>query len=509
MTTANAQPAPSLTHRTTSGAAWGMAGALVNQVAGLVVQTALTYLLTRAEYGTYGKAFSLLTFAMLLQQVGFTEILLRRRNRLHLWATPAFWFSITLGVAGSVLMAAAAAPVGRLYEDPLLATLVLLASPLPLVRSFNAIPAAALSEQMRFRAHYSLMVAWGLAASLLTLALALLGLGAKSFILAFLIADPIYACALWLTARPRVRAGVRPRRWRFLARDLAFVFGSNAARWARASTDPLILGLFATRDVVGLYFFGFSMVIQIVRVVTLNLAGVLLPALNRLSDDPPRQVAAFLRAARVLMLIGAPLCVGLAASGTLFVRVFLNAEKWRDLPPVLGVLGLGVVFRLLDEPVQSLISAQGRFRLGFRLSVISAVAYIALCAAGSSTGVAINTALAAATYYAIAGPVLLAIAVRPGGGTPAQALRVFGVPFLLSVVAIGPWYFLEPLVPGQGRWRDAGALAGLIVASAATYAGLLVLLRPAGFSELLHRAGAVAPGPAGRALRTLAARAGA
>src|SRR5262249_24637550 len=178
-----------------------------------------------------------------------------------------------------------------------------------------------------------------------------------------LLAEPIYLLVMWRISGARVRGGPRPARWLVLARDLRFVFGSNVARWIRTSIDPLILGLFASASVVGVYFFAQIMVVQIIRVVTLNLSGVLLPALNQLSQDPQRQTGAFLRAARALTLIGAPLCIGLGATGPLFVRVFLDADKWSALPPVLGVLSAGMLFRLADEPIQALISAQGRFQL--------------------------------------------------------------------------------------------------------------------------------------------------
>jgi len=477
-----------------TGVTWGVASAIVYQLVALGVQTALTYVLEKSQYGTYGKAFAVLGLAMLMQQLGFNEVLLRRGKQLRLWLGSAFWLALLLGFSGAGVLALVAVPLGRFYDDPQLTLLVLLATPLPIIRSLAVVPTVTLVAAMRFRFHYSLMLVSALATSLLTLGLAHQGFGSKAFIIAMLVVEPCSVAVLWKLARPPGWPGVRPSRWRFLTKDLRFVFGSNLSRWLRSSIDPLVLGIFATASVVGLYFFAQSIVLQIVRVVSLNLTGVLLPALNQLSDAPKRQTDAFFHAARVLLLIGAPACIGLGAIGPLFVRVFLDAGKWHDLPPVMSVLSIGMVFRLLDEPINALIAAQGRFRLGFRLSMTTGVAYVATCAAGAMAGDAVRTALAAATFMLVNGPLLLTIAIRPVGGSVRQALTLFAIPFLLSIAAILPWMLLDRAIPGKGHLRDVVVLACMIPGAAATYLLMLAAARPPGWHELLDRMIAIAPG---------------
>jgi PST family polysaccharide transporter len=330
--------------------------------------------------------------------------------------------------------------------------------------------------------------------SLATLLLALLGLGAKSFVIAMLVAEPLYVAIMWRVAGTRIVGSPRPSRWLPLARNLRLVWSSNAAGWVRSSIDPLVLGLFASQSVVGLYFFAQSMLNQIFRVVTLNCSAVLLPALSRISADPQRQTAAFLRAARVVALIGAPLCIGLGAVGSLFVRVFLDADKWSDLPPVLAVLGTGMVFRLLDEPMQSLISAQGRFRVGFRLAVGTASLYVLFCLLGSASRTALGVAVAAGAYYCVAGPTMLTVAIRVGGGRLGDAVRVFAIPFLLAIAAITPWLLADLLIPGHGRSRDAAVLAGIVTCSCFSYLALGRVVQPDGWQELISRIQDISPG---------------
>lgn len=495
----NAQP--SMRQQVATGMIWGVGGALFYQLVALFVQTALTYFLTKDDYGSYAKAFALLSFAMLVQQLGFNEVLLRKRERLRRWLGSAFWLAVVLGSVGSLCLLAVAVPIGAFYDDPELTRLLTLAAPLPLVRAFCIVPSAVLVADMRFRVHYGLMLLNALAISLLTLILASQGCGAPSFPVAMLIAEPMTALVIWRSARPKLvtrwhsRRGRRllMARWRSLLGDLRFTLGGNLSRWLRSGTDALFLGAFAAPAVVGVYFFAQSLVVQIVRVITLNLSGVLLPALNRLGDDPQRQTQAFMQAARALMFVGAPLCIGLGAIGPLFVRVFLDADKWHDLPPVLAVLAGGVVFRLLDEPVNALIAAQGRFRLGFRVSIVAGVSYTLICFLGASTGTALGTAIAVAVFLSCAGPAILFLATRGTGGKPAAAIGVFAIPAALSCVGILPWLLLDALVPAAGRTRDISVLIATVAGAALTYFALACLVRPQGWSQLLERVQAMMP----------------
>ena len=296
-------PPASLAQRTASGAAWGAGGALAIQFVSLFVQAALTYFLTRTEYGTYAKAFALLNVAMLFQQLGFREVLLGRGASFRLWRADVFWFSTALGAIGTLVLAAAAVFVLIVLGDPRLAQLIGLCAPVPLIRSVSVGPTIDVFDAMRFRLHHGLLVITGIAVSLASLAFAYAGWGERCFALASLIVEPLYALALWRASGFHVRRGPRLSHWIPLAARLRLVFGASAASWARSGSDPLLLGAFAAPAIVAVYFFAQNVMNQVFRLITLNLSSVLLPALNKLGDDPGRQSLAYSRAARVLLLV--------------------------------------------------------------------------------------------------------------------------------------------------------------------------------------------------------------
>jgi hypothetical protein len=118
------------------------------------------------------------------------------------------------------------------------------------------------------------------------------------------------------------------------------------------------------------------------------------------------------------------------------------------------------------------------------------------------TGEPVWLAAASACYYAVAGPGLLYLAIRAGGGRPADAIRVFAVPFCLSILAIGPWLLLDRWAPGAGRTRDALVMASVVAGSSVSYLVLGRVLQPAGWRELVERIQTMMP----YSLRALAGR---
>lgn len=513
MTSAPTQPAAptpaatsgdeSLTHHAARGVAWNLVMSVAERLLSVGMQIALTYVLLKEDFGVWALAMPMVNLVTIMQYSGVREILMRRRKRIHLWINPAVWMSGAIGLLGAAVMLGAAVPMARIYENPELGVVVALLAITPLARAMAIVPDALMFDALRFRATATMFALGSMAANFLYMVFALLGMGARSFPLALPLPEAVRAAIIWRMMKPRVKRSPELRRWRYMVGDSALVFGSNLAKWARGYGDYFVLGLFATEGMVGVYFFAFSLSIQTFRMVTLNLASVLLPTLSRLRDEPERQVSAFLRAARAMMFIGTPMCLGLGAVAGPFMRGFLDAQKWAALPVILQVISFGTCLRLLDEPAQSLMNAQGRFRGFFRFSLVSAAAFIAAALAGAwagdrfpAVGPALGTAIAAAAYSLVAGPLLVWVAICRGGGRPVDVARVFIVPIVLLIVSAAPGVVLERLLPAGGRVRELAALAGIVALTGVLYAALATVLRLSEWRELLMRAHALAPGRA-------------
>jgi O-antigen/teichoic acid export membrane protein len=112
MSTANIADArpnqPSLRLRTTRGVMWVAAQAGATRVVTLVQQIVLGWLLAKSDFGLIGLAYTVSSLVNLMANPGVDAVLVQRMRRYHLWATPAFWLGMTMGISGAAVMLALA-----------------------------------------------------------------------------------------------------------------------------------------------------------------------------------------------------------------------------------------------------------------------------------------------------------------------------------------------------------------------------------------------------------------
>ena len=146
------------------------------------------------------------------------------------------------------------------------------------------------------------------------------------------------------------------------------------------------------------------------------------------------------RATVIVLLLAA---IAAVALGLPVASWIAGVAAWAKIHPMAAAvlfLAVYVLAAVLLVPGSILTLAAG-YLFGLPLGV-------ALTSAGSMLG-------AAAAFFVIAGPVLLYVAIKAGGGTFGTAVRVFAGPAAIAAFAILPWLALDRFVPGAGRMRDA------------------------------------------------------
>ncbi|HVF10908.1 MAG TPA: oligosaccharide flippase family protein, partial [Abditibacteriaceae bacterium] len=113
-----AAQAPLLGRKTARGFAWLVAQTLGTRMASAVEQIILAWLLLPQDFGLVALAYTVTQFIDIVQQAGLRDVLIQRQAHFNYWANPAFWMSAVMGLAASLLMAAAAPLAASLYKAP-------------------------------------------------------------------------------------------------------------------------------------------------------------------------------------------------------------------------------------------------------------------------------------------------------------------------------------------------------------------------------------------------------
>ena len=464
---------PSLTSRTAGGFAWFMGQTVGTKIVNLAGNVVLAWLLLEKDFGLVGLAYTFTIVASLIQRGSVREVLVHRQASFRRWVNPAFWMAATMGVLSGLAMAASAPIAAHVYGDrQLIGIIGVLALAAP-IQSLAVVTEAKLQNQFRFKLLASIALATTVMLIVSKVLLAWLGFGAYSFVLPEPFVHALRAAVLWWVVRPRIRLTPQFRRWRYLVGDSVTVLAANAAVTVALLGDCVVLGLWTSPAVVGVYYFALRNSSQTIHLFTHNVTKVLFPALSRLQGDVPRQTQAFLRASRALAVVGVPLCLLQAGVADPAVRLLFE-PRWYAAIPVLQVLSVGMALRLVTEPSYSMLKAQGRFPLFLRLGVVSTVVYYAFAGVGVWRGGMLGVAVGVAAWLVVVGPIQLFLAIRPGGGRMRDVLGVYLAPCGAGALAVGLGVGAAEALPRSVPARD---LARAIVTALVAIAAYLPLIR--------------------------------
>jgi O-antigen/teichoic acid export membrane protein len=441
---------PSLGQRTLVGLLWQLFNTLGGKAVGMTSQIVLAYLLSKNDFGVVGLAYAVTSFISLIANPGIDTVLVHRGKELNHWITPAFWMGLTCGISGGLLMAAAAPIVGRVYGNAEIVRLILILSVAAPLRSLSLVPEAVLVQGMRFRPIALLNLAMTALGAALSVAFALSGFGASSFVLPFPILAFTKTCVVWLLVRPRVELRLQLGRWRKLAGDCFAVFFTSLLPMAAAQGDYIILGLFTSPKEVGVYFFAFTLSMQALNLAAGSAGNVLFPAFTRLQNSSRLGEAAF-RAMTLLAYVAIPLCFLQAFVARPLVQ-FLYGQKWIEAVPVIQLLSLGFAVDAATWVGSPFMQAQGAFGRYLRVQCIYCPLYLLLVGLGAWWNGLMGVAIAASFYYGIATPFIWAWVIGRSSRTPlTKFLKINLMPALVAGVSMSFSTLLSQLIPSGTR----------------------------------------------------------
>lgn len=185
-----------------------LAFSFLDRYAGLLIHTAasmvLARLLTPAEIGVYSVAMVLMALVSNFRDMGAGQFLVRHKALTTEAMRATFTVQLMLGLLIALLLAAAAVPVARFYQEPRLRDIVLVLALNVLVTPWLAYPSAWLVREMRFDQLALIRFGGGLGHAGTAIGLVLLGQGPVSLAWANLATTVVGVVCLQALARPRL-----------------------------------------------------------------------------------------------------------------------------------------------------------------------------------------------------------------------------------------------------------------------------------------------------------------
>lgn len=372
-------PGTSVATRVLKGAVWLTAARVTVNLIGLASTLIMARLLAPADFGLIAIVSGVLAIAGAATSLPLATVLVQIETLSKRHLDTAWTMSAIRGVLITLLMAALAFPLSKIYGDTRLAPIMLALSPVSLLSGLNSTATAVLTRELQFWQDFvlqSLAKAVGFAAGVLVAVLT------QSYwaLVAGSIAGTLAATIISFVIT-RYRPSLDLSEWRTLLGFSVWLTLSELVNTANWRTDQLIIGWRLGPTDLGHYTVGGDIAALPTREATTPLTQTLFPAFATMGDNRRQLAAAVAKTQGILVAVALPVGIGFALLADRIVPIVLG-EKWLAAIPVIQVLSCLYGFQTIALPTHALAMARRENRALFFRDVVILATRIPLVIGG-------------------------------------------------------------------------------------------------------------------------------
>jgi teichuronic acid exporter len=457
-----------------SGVKWLAFGRVGNRLFEFAFGVALARLLVPADFGMIATIQIFTGFVGMFTAGGMGQSLIRAKQADADDFTAVFTLQLTVGVLVYMGFFFAAPLVARFFGDPLYTDLIRVSALSFLLRPLVAMRNAWLNREMQFKSRTIVDVMTGFFGGVVSVALALIGLGVWSLTLSGLLGALFNN--FWLARltpfKPRLNLDVDIMRKH--AAYGAKIVGNDFVNYLRTQSKILILSKLAGPTLVGLFNKAESLSRLPNQVLMAPTMEPLFRAMSKSQDDLDQVKHLFYRAITLLMAYTVPAYVLLWWIAEPFIGVVYGA-KWIEAGAPLRILAVAGLFLNVALPCSVLLAV--RNRLGKEM--IATAINIPIMIGGSIIGLrwglqgvawslVLAQAVLAAQFYALT---LKALPTRPE-----DLLRAVGPGLLLGAMLFAFLAVIDYLIGRQLERIPAIYVLVMSVLASLFYGGAFLMV---------------------------------
>lgn len=439
--------------RLVSSALWAMAG---NGTQFTVVFLLLVYLariLEPRDFGLMATVSIGLDLGTRIARWGQVELLQQARYAGDDYRNQSLRFSLALGILFTLIFAAGAVPLGRLYQSPELTLMMLLCAPVFIFSATGSTPEAVLRGEFRFKTLAMRTSVSTFIGAFVAIIFANLGYGALTLAIQRIVQAACAGIWVWTAVDWRPSWRLRERWSPELAREGGSVMIGTLLPVAVPRTIDLLVGLFMGAAVLGIIRVAFRINEFVGQIVVMPLVAVANAELSARVHDRALMCQSYLRLTQASAIMMCPALIGLSLVAP-EAMLFLFGPKWGATIPFVEIIGLLALVAPVNYHFASAMVAVGQSKLIVRQGLWQVVLGIGL------TFIAAQYSLVAiAISHVVRGTFIGLLNIRDlrrhiGLGLP-QLLRSMAIPYLatlcMTVAIVGVRYGFAWSLPPMMR----------------------------------------------------------
>lgn len=372
--------AGSLKQEAVRGVVWSAVERFSVQGVQFAVMIIMARVLSPSDYGLIGMLTVFIAVAQSLVDSGFSQALIRKRDRTTVDESTVFYFNIVVGVLLYGVFYLISPLVARFYESPELEPLMRVVCLSVVFNSLAVVQRARLTLNIDFKTQAKASLTAAMASGVVGIWMAHTGWGVWSIATQQLTNLGVSTLLLWGFAKWRP---IRAYSWKSFGE--LFSFGSKLMVSGLLDTlyrniYLIVIGkAFSAKD-LGYYTRAHQFSDFPSASLTNILQRVTYPVLCKIQDDDVRLAGAYRRFLRVSAFLIFPLLVGLSAVAEPLILLLLK-EQWLYAATLLQILCFSMMWYPIHSINLNLLQVKGRSDLFLKLEVMKKIIGIAiLCA---------------------------------------------------------------------------------------------------------------------------------
>jgi lipopolysaccharide exporter len=370
------------------GIVWSVAAFASSKALSLISILVLARLLTPDQFGVVAAVASYIALVELGSDLGMQPAIVYEQERgISARIHTAFTLNLLAAAALTGLGVLLAPTVADFFGVQGEAGLFRLGALNLLLTGLGNIHDGLLLRDMNFARRIRPQVARDLVRVVVSVALALAGLGAAALVLGFLAGTAAWTVCQWLLTplRPRLNFD------HAIARSM-MAYGAPAALLQILATinsrlDVVLIGHLLDSHALGIYSIAYRLPEVLLASVAYTLGVVAFPALARQrADDRAGLAPNTLRLLRYLAVYALPMATGLAVLSVPFVEL-LFSHTWHDAAQLLVPIAAAAALYTVVFPLGDLLKSVGKQATIVRVNVVLVPLMIAACVAAAPHGV--------------------------------------------------------------------------------------------------------------------------
>ncbi|WP_448659798.1 lipopolysaccharide biosynthesis protein [Sphingomonas sp. CJ99] len=464
------QPLESFSDQVRTAVIWRSGTQIFSQILTWTSTFLVIRILSPSDYGLFAMTQVILVLLNLLNGYGLASGYIQRRDASIADARQLLGMLIAVNLTLGVIQFLAAPLAAAYYRQPIVTDLLRVQALLFIATPFSAYGHAVLCRRMDFKGQAIANLGSALAGGGTALACALSGWGIWTLIAAPIALFGTHATISMIAANQWVRPSFNFAGSGAMAKYGALIATSQFFWFLQSQADVVIAGRVLDPHTLGLYTTSLFLTQIFVSKFVPPLNEVAFSAYARIQEDKAAVASGFARSVRLILLVGAPIYLGMFAVADPMVAVVLG-DQWLAVADIIRIIAFAMPFMTVQVLFSPATDAMGRPDISVGNGALAALVFPLCFLAGIQFGV---TGLAAS--WLVAHPLYLAWCARrslPVIGLSARALLAAVAPPLLAATAMAAAVVLIDRATGIAD--PLPRLLTLIGCGAAAYAAWLAL----------------------------------